>query len=472
MPLSRQVHAGKLVLCSLCLAAQALLAQSPSDSSSAAAIERDFQAAMTAQDSGDTNRAQALLTDLHAKHPGIFAVDESLGLLYVSKQDFKGALPLLEAAVREEPSSDVAVANLGAAHFKLHRNAEALQEFQRAAELNPGNVVTQQALGRLWMESHEPERAAAAFDAALQHDPGNVNLTMDRAQALSDAGKPGEAAELLANLPNARKSAQVQSLLGDVEEKKGDYLQSAQHYTLAAELEPSESNAWMVGIEFLRHWTFDAAAREFQAGVQNFPQSTRMRVGLGAAYFGGAHYDQAVPVFADLLTTDKDNALYAELLGLSCKAVAAGTHPHCDALIDYAESHPGDARASTYAAATLMAGTADDQRAIVERKLLRQAIAADPRLAEAQYRMGVFEQDRSNWPGSVPYLEKAIALKPDLAQAHYRLALAYWRAGRKQDGEVQMELLKKYSKQQQDDLDRRLRQITTFLVDVPKKTGE
>jgi hypothetical protein len=86
--------------------------------------------------------------------------------------------------------------------------------------------------------------------------------------------------------------------------------------------------------------------------------------------------------------------------------------------------------------------------------------------------MGVFEQDRSNWPGSVPYLEKAIALKPDLAQAHYRLALAYWRAGRKQDGEVQMELLKKYSKQQQDDLDRRLRQITTFLVDVPKKTGE
>ena len=44
-------------------------------------MERDFQEAMAAQDRGDLDRAQSLLLKLHNAHPGIFAVDESLGLL-------------------------------------------------------------------------------------------------------------------------------------------------------------------------------------------------------------------------------------------------------------------------------------------------------------------------------------------------------------------------------------------------------
>jgi len=76
------------------------------------------------------------------------------------------------------------------------------------------------------------------------------------------------------------------------------------------------------------------------------------------------------------------------------------------------------------------------------------------------------KQNQADWAGSIANLEAAVALKPDYAQAHYRLALAYWRSGRKQEGQAEMELQKEYAKQQQRDLDQRLRQITTFLVDV------
>jgi tetratricopeptide (TPR) repeat protein len=430
------------------------------------AMEREFQDAMAAQDKGDLEHAKSLLLELHSRHPGIFAVDESLGLLYVAREEFAAALPLLEDAARENPSSDVAFANLGAAQFKLHHNSEALQEFQRAAALNPNNSATQQALGRLWMETHEPEKAAAAFAAALAQDPQNHDLAMDRAQALKDAGHAAQATDILAGLPDVDQSAPAQSLLADADEALGNYHEAGNHYARAVELDPSEPNVWMMGIEYLRHWTFEAAIKEFAAGHDKFPLSTRMRLGLGAAYFGNADYARAIPIFADLLDADLDNTLDAELLGLSCVAAIQGEKPRCSSLLKYALSHPRDAKVSVFAASTLIGGQLTDQNMRMARQLLDHAIAIDPRLADAQYEMGVLKQDQMNWTGSISNLEQAVKLKPNFARAHYRLALACMRSGRNQEGEAEMALQKRYSEQQQNDLDQRLRQITTFLVDA------
>ncbi|MGA9670762.1 MAG: tetratricopeptide repeat protein [Terracidiphilus sp.] len=429
-------------------------------------MERQFQDAMAAQDKGDLEHAKSLLLDLHSRHPGVFAVDESLGLLYVAREEYAAALPLLKDAVREDPASDVALANLGAAQFKLHHNAEALEEFQRAAVLNPNNSATQEALGRLWMEAHEPEKAATAFAAALVQDPANRDLTIDRAQALKDAGHPRQAAEVLVSLPGVDQSAPAQSLLADADEALGNYREAGEHYERAVQLDPSEPNIWMMGIEFLRHWTFEAAIKEFAAGEDRFPLSTRMRVGLGAAYFGNGNYTKAIPIFADLLDANPDNSLDAELLGLSCDAAIQGEKPRCGSLLKYAQSHPGDAKVSVYTASTLIGGQLTEENMRMARQLLDHAIAVDPRLADAQYEMGVLKQDQMDWAGSISNLEQAVKLKPDFARAHYRLALACLRSGRKQEGEEEMELQKRYSQQQQNDLDQRLRQITTFLVDA------
>lgn len=99
-------------------------------------------------------------------------------------------------------------------------------------------------------------------------------------------------------------------------------------------------------------------------------------------------------------------------------------------------------------------------------RLLESALTVDPKLADAQYEMGVLKQNQSDWRGSIPNLEAAVALKPDFAKAHYKLALAYWRSGRKQEGQAQMDLQNKFSQQQEDDLNQRMRQVTTFLVEI------
>jgi len=449
-----------------CLAACVTAAGQKSPPS--AEMERQFKQAMAAEDQGDLIRAESLLTGLHIAHPGIFAVDESLGLIYVQRQDYSRALPLLEAAAGEKPGSDVAHANLGAALYELHLNQRAEFEFEKAARLNRLNESALQSLGRVRMDEHRPADAARALKAALALKPGDPDLQLDCATALLAAKQLVDARKILADLADADNSARAQALMGEAYEQDKDFATAGRHFTRAVELEPSEENAWLLGAELLRHWTFSAAAFEFQAASQKFPDSKRLRLGLGAALFGDAKYAKAIPVFADLLESDPDNAVYAGMLGVSCTTVMEEARPQCGVLVRYAQLHPADAKASTYAAVSLLhQPDSQDQRPLA-RKLLESALAADPKLAEAQFQMGTFLQDDGMWKESIPYLERAIALKPDFSLAHYHLAIAYWRTGRKQDGQTEMDLQKKFSSQQRQDLDQRLRQLTTFVVEVPK----
>jgi tetratricopeptide (TPR) repeat protein len=455
----------KLALPALVWISPTIINSQSTHGSSNSGMERDFQEAMAAQDRGDLARAEALLFKLHNAHPGIFAVDESLGLLLASRGEVSRALPLLEAAVREQPSSDTAHANLGAALYQVHRNQSALEEFQRAVRINPRNASAQQSLGRLYMENRRPNEAAKALLEAQRLNPEDSDLKLDCITALLAANRLGEAQQMLSTVADVDRSARAQSLLGEADEKAGKFHDAAEHFAHAVELEPSEENAWMLGAEFLRHWTFDAAATEFEAASAKFPDSKRIRLGLGAALFGAAQYAKAIPVFADLLGHEPDNAMYAEMLGISCNAPMEAISPRCSALVTYAQAHPADAKAATNAATFLMAQNEDAQSLNSARKLLVRAIAADPNLPEAQFQMGKVLQISLNWKGSIPYLERAVKLKPDFAQAHYSLARAYWRLGRKQDGQAQMDLQKKFARQEQEDLDRRLKQIMRFAVE-------
>jgi tetratricopeptide (TPR) repeat protein len=440
-----------------------LSAQAPSPS----ALDQKFQAAMAAEDAGDLDKARTLLLELRQQRPHSFPIDESLGLIYVAQQKYAEALPFLQEAAREQPRSDVAHANLGAALFNLHRNDEALKEFEQAARLNPNSAVAQQSLGELYLDKGAADKASAAFAAAVRLKPGDEDLMFSYADALVSGKHYDEGAQVLATASTASQSPLAQSLLGEIDEHSGNYESAVHHFTRAGELQPSEDNIWQLGMEFLRHWTFEAAAKEFEAGTERFPSSTRMQVALGAAYFGNGAYAKAIPQFARLLSADPNNATYAQMLGLSCTAVMQETDNRCALLVTYADAHPHDALAATHAATFLLTNPGDSSTSDHAAKLLELAIKARPDLAEAQYQLGVLKQNQSDWQGSIPYLERAVALKPDHAQAHYHLALAYWRTGRKADGQAQMELQKKYASAEKEDLDRRLRQITTFVVSLP-----
>lgn len=425
---------------------------------------RLFQEAQQAMQSGDFSAAQSLLTRLHANLPENFEVNELLGLTYVGQQRLSMALGPLQAAAREKPESNIARANLGAILLKLHRPAEAAHELQAAIRLDPNDRATQENLGQAEMLLGRPAEAAKAFDEALRLDPKDADVAYNDALALYGSGQYARARQVLAGMTGVENSASAQSLYGDVDEELTRYQQAAKHDLRAAQIDPSEANIYVLGVELLRHWTFDPAIKEFAAGIKKYPASRRMKLGLAIAYYGNGNYNQAIPILAKLLTADPEKAEYADLLGRSCTVETQGNAPGCALIVQLAEKHPSNAPLAIYAASSILQRQSSPEELETARRLLQRAVTSSPRSAEAWMETGVLLQTESKWAQSVTPLQTAIRLKPELASAHYRLARAYSHLGKHELAQEQIALDLQYSKSQQKDLNAHLQEVTTFVV--------
>jgi len=451
----------------LCVSMRVLQAQSAAGAADAA-MEREFQAAMAAQDRGDLNQAESLLVALRSAHPGIFAVDESLGLLYVAREDFFAALPILKAAAKDEPASRVAHANLGADYMKLGNNREAVRELEIAAKLNPNDQGTLSTLGQALSANGQPAEAAKAFGEAVALDAGNldaanVDLRYNWAVVLMEAGDVDKASEALKPVPATQVTPQIDSLLGEIAEKQGRYMDAVQHLQVAAKQDPSEANVYLLGYEYLKHWTFDPAAELFEYGVAHYPASRRLMLGLGISQYLRNKITVAAPIFAHLLDADPGNATYATLLGRSCTALP-DTIPVCEKLERFAEANPKNAEVDTYAAMSILARSPETTNLALAARLLDEAIQVDPKLAEAHLEKGYLLQYQDRWRESIPELETCTALQPETSKAHYLLMLAYARTGNRAKAKEQMLLQKKYRDLEKDGMDTRYKEVQMFVV--------
>ena len=80
--------------------------------------------------------------------------------------------------------------------------------------------------------------------------------------------------------------------------------------------------------------------------------------------------------------------------------------------------------------------------------------------------MATLLQKQDQWQQSIPDLEAAIRSKSDYAQAHYRLALAFSHTGRKSEANNEVVLQQRYRQQESQDIDAKLNEVTTLLVNM------
>jgi tetratricopeptide (TPR) repeat protein len=423
-----------------------------------------LHSALDAYDRGEVQAAEPLLRDLARRYPKNYEACEALGSLYAESGDLDKALPYLQHAIVIAPRQAIAHANLGAAYIKLSKNADAVNELQIAARLEPRNAETQSNLGDALMLTGQPVAAAKAFAIASDAMPGNWDLAYNWALALYEGGAPRQAVVVLQKIPAQAMTDQAQSLAGDVNEKLGNYKEAIIHYQSAAQINPSDANLYTLTLELLRHWTWDEAIEIANFGATRYPDKMHFKVAVGIALYGSNKYPDAAAAFSKLLVLDPENGFYADLLGRSCSLIADGVNPDCNGLEDFARRHPENAGAATYAAVSILHHPASEQDTAKAEQLLNQAIAADPKLPEAYYQLGVLEQQRLHWKESSVALEKAIALRPTYAQAHYRLSRAYAHMGMRDDAQKQMTLQQQYSQKEKDNLDLRMQEMVTFLL--------
>ena len=430
----------------------------------ASADDRALKLALSAYDQGDARKAEPVLRELAQRYPANFVVTETLGLICAERGDGASAIPLLEKASALRPSSALALANLGTAYLKQGRTQDARRALAGAAALDPANPRTQSNLGQALAQAGLFRQAAEAFQAAARAAPADPDILYNWAFALFREGHFNQAEEVLVRIPSKESSPSAQSLLGDIDEKRGHFEDAVQHFKRAAALDPSEQNIDALGVELARHWAFNAAIEIFTYGASKYPESARLQLGLGVAKYGNSDYAGASQAFSRLLAQDPDSALYADFLGRSCSLTAADRDAGCDLLTDFAQRHPQNATAACYAAAGILHRPDEAHHLDLARQLLRQAMAADPRLAQAYFEMGVLEQEELHWLESVAFLEQAVTLDPQYAEAHYRLARAYARIGRREQAQTEIALQQKYSQRKKEIVDARLKDLTTFLI--------
>jgi tetratricopeptide (TPR) repeat protein len=278
-----------------------------------------------------------------------------------------------------------------------------------------------------------------------------------------DAGKVDQVVQALAPIASQETMPQVQALLGETAEKQGRFLEAAKHLQQAAKLDPSESNLYLLGMEYLKHWTFDPALQFFEYGVTKYPSSRRLLLALGITRYSMNQVPAAASIFAQLMDEDPENPTYMGLLGRSC-SLFPDTIKECVKLVEFAENDQKNAVIDTYAATSILAQPEDAQNLPLAARLLDKAILIDPKLPEAHYQKGLLLQYQDKWQESIPALETAIALRPEFSRAHYRLALGYARTNNREKAKDQFTLQKKYREQEKEGIDSRYSEVQMFVV--------
>jgi Tfp pilus assembly protein PilF len=272
--------------------------------------------------------------------------------------------------------------------------------------------------------------------------------------------------------------ADLHHRLADVEEKLGDNLAAVREYQRAAELEPSEANVFDWGAELLLHHAAEPAGEVFAKGAHLFPNSTRMFIGLGAAWFARGSIGQAVEEIcraSDLKPNDPTPYLF---LGRVESAEIAPSAKAVESFRRFRSLQPHNAAANYYYAVALWKvsrGSADTAQ--IE-SLLRQAIEADPKFGAAYLQLGIVHSEQGDDRRAIPEYQRAIQTgaqrndaeitnseieDSEIEDAHYRLAQAFRRTGDREKAKAELDLYEKMVRESTERTDRERHEIRQFV---------
>src|SRR6267142_890409 len=425
-----------------------------------------FQSAVSLYESGKYAEAVAPLEKLVKEVPETFEVRELLGLVYAAQSEDAKANEHLAKAVRLRPNSAEARSNLAASYARLGKIDLAQEQFVRAAELDPDKYETNHNLGEIYVRRGMVPKALPYLEKAQRLNPSSYDNGYDLSLAYLVVGRLSNARTSVQQLMKVKETAELHNVLAQIEEKDSNFVAAANEFQAAAHLEPSENNLFDWGGELLLHRTLDPAVQVFEQATQRYPNSARLTVGLGMAYYARGNYDDAVKAFLKGADLDPADARCYKFLSRAYDSSPSQANEVIERFRRYAELQPNEGHALYYYAMSLWKGkrTQDSTLDLKQvESLLQRAVQADPKLAEAYVQMGNLNSDQGKFAEAIPQYQKALELDGDLADAHYRLGQAYVRTGQRDKAQEQLTVYQKLREQHLADLEKQRADIRQFV---------
>ncbi len=313
--------------------------------------------------------------------------------------------------------------------------------------------------------------ATTDFAAASALAPGRADLLYNLALADFRSGRLDHALVSAEHARTLEDGASIESLLGDIQEKRGDSLAAARSYQAAVNLQPAEERYHIaLALELLRHQTFDAALVVLNQSATLFPKSARVKILLALAYFFVDRSADAVHSLLEAAELDPQDETVARYLGEitlldTSTPNSAATEQECK----FADAHRQNKTADAFCGAILLrlARDSDDvsRRAEIFRRLQHAARIA-PREPVARCQLGKAFEWTEQWSQARTEMEACVRLDPGSPDGHYQLSRIYRRLGLTELAKRETLLQEAAAQRQSEESVRRTETVTKFLVQL------
>jgi len=380
----------------------------------------------------------------------------------------------LEAACKLAPENvDLRVASGIArlqAQLENHANPAVTLKSLRTAVLPPERELEiRLRMAEILSDAGRYEEAATDLAVASQLSPDRAEIFFDLALARFRVGQWDAAVASAEQARLIQDSGSLESLLGDIQEQRGDALAAVHSYQAAVALEPSEERHRLaLALELLRHQTFDAAIVVLDQSSKLFPESARVKILQGLAYYLVDRSSDAIRALLEASRLNPKDETAARYLGEITLQDTASPDPAAAAqLCKFADQQPKNKTADAFCGGVLLRLARENEEVSRRPEILlrlRHAVRVAPAEAIARCQSGKAFEWAEEWQQARMQMEECVRLDPDSPEGHYRLSRIYRHLGLIGLASQQTLLQQQAAQRQSEESARRANTLTKFLV--------
>ncbi|PYX03516.1 MAG: hypothetical protein DMG85_19620 [Acidobacteria bacterium] len=224
----------------------------------------------------------------------------------------------------------------------------AIEQYEQIIKIEPDSVDDHLLLGRLYKVNNDLQKAESEFKTALKLQPDSEEAVTTLAYLYNEEGDTNRAAQVLASIPDAARSAKLYSALGYTYEQQKQYKNAIDSYKRAIELDrdnldairglaqnlmndgqtnaaleqykiiadanPEDAQTYLKMAEIYRKTgKFDLALENLKKAESMVQDSIEVPYNIAAVYQAQGRYDEAIQVLQNLLKkTEKADNSYTQ----------------------------------------------------------------------------------------------------------------------------------------------------------------
>ena len=224
----------------------------------------------------------------------------------------------------------------------------AIEQYEQMVKIEPDNVDNHLLLGRLYRLNNDLQKAENEFKIAVKLQPDSEEAVTTLAYLYNEEGDTNRAAQVLASIPDAARSAKLYSALGYTYEQQKQYKNAIDAYKRAIELDrdnldairglaqnlmndgqtnaaleqykiiadanPEDAQTYLKMAEIYRKTgKFDLALENLKKAESMVQDSIEVPYNIAAVYQAQGRYDEAIQVLQNLLKkTEKADSSYTQ----------------------------------------------------------------------------------------------------------------------------------------------------------------